>query len=300
MEDPEEKNTLIEHPEITSTSLKLCRKFTCRLKSSQLQLKELYQFFLLIISTEMIFVTIAFFMREQINTDIFLKGEIQWSFNNRFLPVAAIYIIFIQYLFSYLNLASNGWGDPKSRFWCDIRIMYIQGYNTIRTFVHFFSISVLFIYAACISGMSEISSLVFLCIINIIAVWQLGIAELTNQYDTKIQAKADEFVSLEILQYLQHQRTLLKDVNWVPTLIAVFLNITSWGFLFLYSASQFQSTQYEFLRTILIILVFYTFVLPIIFHVIYQKNLMTFCELEIHRMFIDVFAILIFGTFTMI
>lgn len=300
MEDPEEKDNLIEQTEVTSTPLKLCRHFTCRLKSPQLQLRELYQFFLLLVSVEMIFLTITLFMREAINTDIYLKGDIIFSFNNRQLPVAAIYIILTQYLFSYLNLLSNGWGDPKSRFWCDIRIMYIQGYNTIRTSVHFFSMSVLFIYAACITGMLEISSLVFLCIINIIAVWQLGISELTNQYDTKIQNKADEFVSLETLQYIQSQRTLIRDVNWSSTLIAIILKITTWILLFVYSSSQIEDTNYDFLRTIIIILVFYTFIIPTIFHIVYQKNLITFCELEIHRMFVDIFVILVLGTFTMI
>lgn len=300
MEDPEEKDNLIGHQEITSTALRLCKKFTCRLRAPQLQLLELYQLFLLIISAEVICITSALFMRESKITNITLKGETLWSFNNRKLPLFAIYVIFVQYLFSYLNLMSNGWGDPKSRFWCDIRIMYIQGYNTIRTTIQFISVSLCLIYAACISGLTELSSLVFLSIINIISVWQLGISELLNQYDTKIQDKASEFVSIETLQYHQSQSTQQKDINWSPMIIALVLRKFIWGFIFLYSASEIVNTEYEFLRTIVLTLVIYTFVLPAFCHFIYQKKIITFCELELHRMCFDVFLILIVGTFAMI
>ena len=300
MSDIEETKTFIEHEEVTSLPLKFCRKFRCRLKSTQLELREIYQLFLFIVSFEMIFTIIALFMRESNTIDILLKGQLLWSFNSRMLPTMAICTVFIQYIFSYLNLISNGWGDPKSRFWCDIRIMYIQGFNTIRTSIHFVSMTIFLIFAACIVGMTELSSLLFLSVLSIISIWQLGLSELTNQYDTRIQNKANDFVSLETLQYLQTQRTIPNKTNWVPIIIAACIKTISWGFIFLYSSSELEKTPYTFLRTLIIVLVTYTFILPMICHFVYQKNLVTFCELELHRMILDVFFLLIVATFSMI
>ena len=267
--DIEETKTFIEHNQVTSLPLKICRKFICRLKSPQLELREIYQLFLFVISFEMVFTIIALFMRESNTIDILLKGQILWSFNSRALPTIAICTVFVQYIFSYLNVMSNGWGDPKSRFWCDIRIMYIQGFNTIRTTIHFISMTTFLIFSACIVGMTELSSLIFLSILSIISVWQLGLSELTNQYDTRIQDKACNFVSLETLQYLQTQRSTPTKPNWVPIVIAACIKTISWGFIFLYSSSELEKTPYAFLRTLIIVLVAYTFILPMICHCLY-------------------------------
>jgi len=44
----------------------------------------------------------------------------------------AIVTPFMGYLVVLLNMFSGGWGREESRFWCNLRIMFLSGYNTIR------------------------------------------------------------------------------------------------------------------------------------------------------------------------
>ena len=300
MEDTEEKNAFITSSKEDSVPLQLCRTLKCRFKAPQLELGELYQVFLLVVAVEMTLAVAILFMRDPIPVTLVLKGQVLLSINSRSLPVSALCILFCQYLFSYFNVISKGWGNPKSHFWCDIRIMYIQGFNSIRTSLRFVYITLLTLYAAGIVGMNELSSMVFVAVLSVIAVWQLGIMEMTNQYDTALQGKAQEFVTLEALQQLQKQRTLLSETNWSPMVIAIGIKALSWGTIFIYSSSELEKTDQVFLRTLILLMVTYTFILPLLCHFIYRKHLITFCELELHRMFLDVVAFLMIVTFALI
>jgi hypothetical protein len=301
MDDTEENKSFIETTQLASTPLRLCRRFQCRFRQPQLQLYELYQLYLFIGAAQMLFGIVVVCMREPLNVRLLLHGNaVGPAINGRWLPLFALAATLFQYAFSYVNVLSKGWGDPNSRFWCDLRIMYIRGFNTVRTTVRFFSVSVCMLFAMCLSGMAEVSTVVFMVILTVMAEWQLGVLELANQYDTQLRSKAGEFVSLEALQYVQTQRTAPSKTNWSPMVIAAIVKTTTWALVYVYSSSVIYDTSYTFIRPLILTLTCYTYVVPLLEHFVYQKNLLTFCELELHRMFSDIFFLLIVVTFSLI
>jgi len=301
MDDIEENKTLIETTEPATTPLRLCRRFQCRFKQPQLHLHELYQLYLFIGAAQLLFGIVILCMREPLNASLLLHGKpVGPAINGRWLPLFALAATVFQYAFSYVNVLSKGWGDPKSRFWCDLRIMYIRGFNTVRTTVRFFSVSFCMLFAMCLSGMAEVSTVVCMVILTVMAEWQLGVLELTNQYDTQLQSKAEEFVSLEVLQYVQTQRTTPSKTNWSPMVVAATVKTLTWALVYVYSSSVIDDTPYKFIRALILTLTCYTYVVPLLEHFVYQKNLLTFCELELHRMCSDIFFLLIVVTFSLI
>jgi len=301
MDDIEENKSFIETTEPASAPLRLCRRFQCRFRQPQLQLHELYQLYLFIGVTQLLFGIVILCMRKPVESHMLIHGgPVGPVFNGRWLPLFALAATVFQYAFSYVNVLSQGWGDPNSRFWCDLRIMYIRGFNTVRTSIRFFSVSCCMLFAMCLSGMAELSTTLCMVMLTVVAEWQLGVLELANQYDTQLRSKAEEFVSLEALQYIQTQRPTPNKTNWSPMVIAATVKTLTWALVYVYSSAVVDNTPYKFIHALILTLTCYTYVVPLLEHFMYQKNLLTFCELELHRMFSDIFFLLIVVTFSLI
>ena len=55
-----------------------------------------------------------------------------WDAFTKSMIVIAVVSPFFGYLMVLLNMFNGGWGREESRFWCHIRIMYLEGYNSMR------------------------------------------------------------------------------------------------------------------------------------------------------------------------
>lgn len=56
----------------------------------------------------------------------------QWEGYTRVCILTACVSPMIGYAIVLLNMFYGGWGREESKFWCNLRIMYLSGYNTIR------------------------------------------------------------------------------------------------------------------------------------------------------------------------
>ena len=72
------------------------------------------------------------------------------------------FLIFIQHVLVYANLIGNGWGTPKGKFWCEVKIMIARGFNTIRTSLRLFITPLLFIVMSVEVGIKDPITILFL------------------------------------------------------------------------------------------------------------------------------------------
>jgi hypothetical protein len=133
------------------------------------------------------------------------------------------FLIFIQHVLVYTNLISNGWGTPKGKFWCEVKIMIARGFNTIRTSLRLLITPILFIVMSVEVGITDPITILFLVMLAIISEINAGTSENQNQYDMQTNEKFVDSANqllLEELNMYQKEHALQK-VTWVPLIIAV-------------------------------------------------------------------------------
>lgn len=282
MEDPQET---IEIPPIK------CCFIPFRIRRSRLALREISQLCALILSILCIISTCVIYIRTPIlysNTDI------------RCLALTACLIVFIQHLLTFLNLLTNGWGSSKGQFWCDVKIMFVRGFNTIRTMTRFASVTVLYIQLSFLLGCSNTSSLMLLVSVSIMAEFQSGIAENQNQYDIQTQEKfisEDNFLELEDVHQYQKEHPLT-NIKFTPIFLYGFLNAYITTTLVINRSDMDSHIFFE--TPVIILIIFFNVILPICTHVYYLKALCTFCELEIYRSICDTILLTLIILFTLV
>ena len=139
--DIEENHTLVDESEPKSTIIKVC-SIDFRIQKEPLTLRSFIKLICTIISLEFIIGIGIFFMRASIPDVRFLRGY----------PLIATMFICVLYILMYTNLIMNGWGAQDGRFWCDVKIMYVRGFNTIRTVTKIGSNVFLLIFLAILLG----------------------------------------------------------------------------------------------------------------------------------------------------
>ena len=281
--DIEENHTLVDESEPKSTIIKVC-SIDFRIQKEPLTLRSFIKLICTIISLEFIIGIGIFFMRASIPDVRFLRGY----------PLIATMFICVLYILMYTNLIMNGWGAQDGRFWCDVKIMYVRGFNTIRTVTKIGSNVFLLIFLAILLGHTSWLTSLLILGLYIIIEWQTGIAENLNQIDIKAFDKFVEsngILQLEQLQYYQLQRTI-ENIQWTPFIVSFVLRLYLMSCICI--TSTFETEWLVFQIPIIILIVIYIGILPSMIDFAYYKGMYTFCQIEIFRSLSDVlFPVLI-------
>jgi len=285
MEDPEEKTSFVDSEPITLTIFTI----PFRLQKDTLKIHEMPRLCAIVICLCGLCGTVTLFMRE----GVYFKGV-----NLRWISVLAMLVTSVQYSVVYLNLAMNGWGAPKSRFWCDVKIMFVRGFNTIRTMSRFFSMTLLFALLTFILGAPP-SGIFYVSLLAVIAEWQIGIVENQNQYDQTIHEKfIDEQgeLCLESLHTYQVKHPN-ESVVWSPFVISCL--VKTWVITCLFLTSNLPQ-QWIFATPLIICILLWSYILPSVLDFMYLKNVCTFCQLELYRMVSDIIFLSLIMMFSLV
>ena len=270
MEDPESKNTLMTEEVMNSAPLTLCN-ILVRIKSDQrLTMQDFCKCTGAMLMLQMVCATGVRFMRP----------------NAYWLPVFALLPTCLLYVVMYLNLMTGPWGSESSRFWCDVKIMYVRGYNTIRTITRMCSISLLFIFMNQLLGHTQTLVTSILILIIMVIEWQSGLAENVNQYDIKAFDKfmEDGRLCLETLHFFQLQKKT-ETLHWMSFAIASFVKVYTVTSIFMTADG---GTGPVFQIPMVVLITMYSILLPTLLDFAYLKAMSTFCQLEVIRAVADV------------
>lgn len=289
MTDIEENNSLVGTPEIKSIPVRICGLFNCRIKQASLKLGELHRLAAVFLSVVSICACSVLFMRKPVP---------KFGINMRWTSVMALFITTIMYVLKFTNIYMGGWGAADSRFWCDVRIMYVRGFNTVRTIFDWLSAS--FLFSLLIISMGLESSLLFILLLVMIATWQAGLAENQNQYSIKFQDKFTDnngVLCVETLHCYQQQHAVEK-VMWVPFIIANVIKTYTLTCMIFYSTSFVQ--DFIFVAPIIILITIRVYLLPCFLDFVYYKQMITFCTLEVYRILSDCIVLPLIVLFTLV
>ena len=195
------------------------------------------------------------------------------------------FLIFIQHVLVYTNLISNGWGTPKGKFWCEVKIMIARGFDTIRTSLRLLITPWLFIVMSVEVGITDPITILFLVMLAIISEINAGTSENQNQYDMQTNEKFVDSANqllLEELNMYQKEHALQK-VTWVALIIYVIIQNVLLAALILGGDS---------IGFIPFIVIFHT-VLQQLMSFLHLFGVLSFVQLEIFRSFVDLGLILL-------
>ena len=289
MEDIEENDSLVRPTEVASTPIHIFGSLGCRIKQDTLKLREIQRLSAILLSTFSICACSVLFMRDPI---------IKFGWNIRWIPLIALFVKALMYIVKFINVYTGGWGAADGRFWCDVRIMYVRGFNTVRTIFDWWSSCALF--TLLVVFMQIESSLLFILMLVVVAGWHSGLTENQNQYDIKFQDKfidTDDYLCLETLHGYQQQHPHDK-VMWIPFIIANFLKTYVLTCMFIYSPDI--EHYFVFALPIVVLIVLKVFLLPCFLEFIYYKQMITFCKLEIFRILLDCTVLPLIVMFTLV
>ena len=288
MEDQESKTDLVSDEPMSHAPLTFC-SLVFRLKRDRLALRELVKFAAAIMCVQLICATGILFMRPPV-ANVTL---------GRYFVVLSMVPICILYIFVYANIVTGPWGSEKSRFWCDIRIMYARGFNTIRTVLNMFSNTLLLMFLGTLLGNDGALSLAFIFLLSILSEWKFGIAENTNQYEIKAYDKFmdGDFLCVETLHcyQMQHRREKVLWSSFLCSMIIKFYTVTA-----MLCTADTTRQGFVFKIPIAISIVTYTCILPSVLSFMYFKDIGTFSHLELYRTIIDVFFPILIVSFSLV
>jgi len=271
----------------TSSKLSVCG-IVCNLKRDKLTLTEASYVGMIIISIQLI-TGIGL---------VFLPGidieYVQYCALIGFIPLGVLYGCI------YLNLVMGGWGDPNGKFWCDVKIMYVRGFNTLRSVVHFVNIPLYMVYLSSIFGIKDWFMIFLIGFTMFLAEWQNDISENQNQYDVKVFDKFinqdDNSLCLETLH--EHQTSQTSSNVWTPFMVYCAIKLIVLTGIFVHW--DHQSIDQTFGIPVAVLIVCYTFLIPVILNFLYMKNQVTFCKLEICRIANDITVPFLIFIFTLV
>ena len=221
--------------------------------------------------------------------------------NYTFLCISQIFCRSIFYIIAYTNLLSGGWGAQDTRFWCDIKIMFVRGFNTIRTISNMISSVINLWIIAIILKLDTPATLAFIAPLALIAEWQSGLAENLSQEDVKV---FDKFLTtagqlnLESLHYHQMQSNRDNTKNNQPFVISTCIKVYMVTCLLLFA--KWQDVDGIFGTPIVVTIVACVFIIPLALELAYIKKIRTFCQIEIYRTILDMTIPLIIAAFSLV
>ena len=289
MEDIESKKTLIIEEETTSQPIKCCN-FVCRLQESELCLYELPRLCAVLSVVKLLCAISVLFMRPTVT---------KYQINIRILPVFALFASTVGYIATFANLKMGGWGSHDSRFWCDVKIMYVRGFNTVRIIIQMLTKSILFVFLVLMLNIDNpITVNCFVVLAVVLAEWQAGVAENQNQYDVKMYEKfvKDGLLSIEMLHFFQKRHPKKHS-----TLAPFFLHV---GILTYIVTIVLVDGTFDpglvFAMPIVVSIAMYIYILPVVLQMMYYKNVCTFCQMEVYKMSVDMIVLPIIVMFTLV
>ena len=216
----------------------------------------------------------------------------------RWIPFCSTLTYCIMYGLKHVNLYMGGWGDSQGKFWCDVKIMYVRGFNTIRSFSMLIVSTSLFVFLCIALNMQN--NIFYGIALIFLSEWQKGNAETHNQYDIKFRDKFTDdngYLSLEALHCYQCQHKNEKTV-WTPFVIHLIIKMyLVTGFFVLSNYSQPIMTLFV---PCFVVIIFWSYINPIIMDFIYYKQYWTFCELELYRTVFDLVCVALVMVFTLV
>lgn len=270
--------------------IQICR-LTFRLRQPRLVMRELTQLCALVLTLLIVVGICIIYSRPSSAYD---------GFDIRWLTMAACLSLWVQHSCTFINLRSAGWGSASGQFWCDVKIMMVRGFNTIRTVSRMVSVPVLSVQMAYLLGCSCPSTLMLLAMLALLGEYQAGISENQNQYDVQTH---DKFVSdencllLEQVHKYQSEHPLAK-VKHTPFVLHAVLNLYMVTCLMMFK--QVVPQPIFFATPVVVLLMMYTVCIPIMTQLLYLKGVWTFCELHLYRSISDVGLMVLLTLFTLI
>ena len=289
MEDPESKNALVNDVEPASAPLTMC-SIVFRLKREKLALRELIRFAAAVITIQFICLSGILFMRPPLPAQVPIG---RWFAVISMLPICVLYV------FIYANLITGPWGSEDSRFWCDVRIMYVRGFNTIRTVINMFSSSFMLMFLSVLMGNTNSLSLSLIFIVCVLSEWQSGCAENTNQYEVKAFDKFMDgnILCLETLHFyqIQNRRERQKWSSFIFSIVIKLYLVTA-----ILLAANLGEEILVFQVPIATLIIIYVLLLPPIQNFIFLKGVLTFSQLELYRIIMDLIFPMLIVTFSLV
>lgn len=285
MEDPESKS-LASDFELEIRPIKVCF-VDCRPVKKSLSMRDFTKIVSALLGLQIIATTGIVFMRPHWSLPI---GR--WFSIMSTVPTALMYII------AYFNILSGPWGSENSRFWCDVRIMYVRGFNTIRSITTMLTTAMLFILVSMLLGQTDPMAFSLLFILGILIEWQQGISENNNQYDIKSfdRFRNEGDLCMETVHQYQLQGQT-SDVHWSAFAISVAIRMYT---LTCIVCTAGKMPEIVFGTPLIVIIVFYSCIVPIGLNFVRLKSLITFCQLELYRACADVVCLVLVTAFSLV
>lgn len=286
MEDPEAQDTTPMTTQPTHVQLLIFGR-PCKMQNDTLTLREVHRLCALVLLLSSVCSTAICYQRDAVGK----------TFNIRWLPVAATGVMSLMYTLQYANNYMGGWGAADGKFWCDVKIMYVRGFNTIRTVFRFINACILF---TCVCQLLSVeSSTAFVCLLMILCEWQAGVSENVNQYDIRFQDKfvdTDGCLSLESLH--SYQASHCNDnVSWSSFTVHCAIQVSTLTFVIIGARLQ---TELVLAVPVIACIILWAFLWPAMLHFAYLKHTCTFTQLEIYRMVGDVAILSLTAMFSLV
>ena len=247
----------------------------CKLRGDTLTLRELHRMCAVLLTLVASGATAICFQRQSV-------GNV---FNVRWLPILATFSTASMYMLNFVNIYMGGWGTANGRFWCDVIIMYVRGFNTMHTVSRFFTASALFSMVASLLGLD--TCVPFICLLVVVAEWQAGLAENQNQYNIKFHDKFvddDNRLTLETLHAYQTSHPI-EHTAWSTFIVSSGLKAATLTSIFTLAASETYNLVFR--APVIVSILMWAFMVTALLDFAYLKQSITFCQLEIYRMLSD-------------
>lgn len=270
--------------------IKICR-LPFRIRRPQLVMRELTQICALVLTFLLVVGLSIIYSHQSPSYD---GVDIRW------LTIVACLSQCVQHCFTLVNLRSAGWGSSNGHFWCDVKIMIVRGFNTIRSASRMVSVPVLYVQMAYLLGCSCPSTLMLLAMLAMLGEYQSVLSENQNQYDVQTH---DKFVSDDNLLLFEQVHKYQSEhphtrVKHAPFVLHTMLNLYLATCLVLFK--QVVPHPLFFATPVIVLLMTYTVCIPILTHLLYLKGVWTFCELDIYRSISDVVLMTLITLFSLI
>ena len=150
-----------------------------------------------------------------------------WDSFTKSMIIIAVVSPFFGYLMVLLNMFNGGWGREESRFWCHIRIMYLEGYNSMRWIIASI-IDPAMVIANCTIQGEDIPSAFWSGISVVYCYYILSSIEFNKRQPIEWDKYKNDFdVKLKTVHNIQEKN--VKSVNINAIALCICLTILPWA-----------------------------------------------------------------------
>lgn len=205
------------------------------------------------------------------------------------------------YMIVYANLLSGGWGAQDTRFWCDIKIMFVRGFNTIRSISNMISSVINFWIVAVVLNLDGRLAMALILPLAVLSEWQGGIAENLSQESVKASDKfltSGGQLNLETLHF--HQSQLQNETPKKSQAFLISAFIKTYVMTCLLAIAHWDLVSPVFGVPIVMTIVGGIYIIPLFLEMAYIKKMRTFCQVEIYRIVLDCIIPMVIAAFSLV